>query len=330
MNHKIFISYAREDYYDPDGKVISGNIVQSIEKVLTDNNHSYWIDRNINGGKDWLDDIIKAIKQCKIFIIVLTENAGDSHYVACELKKAIDLKKEIIPIKAVSEIPEKISFLLTSHIEYIDYINSPNTAITKLTQSINIIFDDSLKKLEDLLEASKKERNELDGHIARYCKFQEILQKEIEIKKKEKEYLEYEISVREESIALIRIKEKSTEVEKDSLLVEIANLQRQIEALLTSKANSINTNSANTDVLHETIPIISDIEDLKDNSKVSKPIVTQEENIVQDSNVVAIEKDSSVLEENDKEDSKLDFSEGARKLMMGYFKVSNKNAEESN
>lgn len=320
--NKIFISYAREDYYDENGLVIPDNIVMSIEQVLENNNYKYWIDRNINGGSDWVDDIIKEIKQCKIFILVLTENAGNSYFVTCELRKALELNKKIIPIKAVSEIPEKISFLLTSHVEYIDYIDSSSksSAITKLVNSINIIFDDSLKKLEDLLEASKKERNELDRQIDKYRIFQERLQSEIEIKNKDKVQLEYEISLRIESLELIKKKEKETEDKKDTIVLEIDKLQKQIDSLLTSKANNINTNSENTDLPSvDTPPTISDsdVGDFKDSTTSSKPVINREGS--PEPKETTVEKEPNALEENT-ETSKPDFSESAQTIMMGYFK----------
>lgn len=320
--NKIFISYARQDYYDENGLVIPDNIVMSIEQVLEKNNYKYWIDRNINGGSNWIEDIITAIKQCKIFILVLTENACNSHFVIRELDKALELNKKIIPIKAVSEIPEKIGFLVTSHIEYIDYIgsSSKSSAITKLVNSINLIFDDSLKKLEDLLEASKKERNELDQQIDKYRKFQERLQSEIEVKKKDQVQLENEISLREESLELIKKKEKETEDKKDTIVLEIDKLQKQIDSLLTSKANNINTNSENTDLTSvDTPPTISDsdVGDFKDSTTSSKPVINRERN--PEPEEITVEQAPNALEENT-ETPKPDFSKGAQTIMMGYFK----------
>lgn len=46
MGNKVFISHASRDYRDSNGKIIEGNAISQIIKVLDDNNIERWIDES--------------------------------------------------------------------------------------------------------------------------------------------------------------------------------------------------------------------------------------------------------------------------------------------
>ena len=329
MDHKIFISYARDDYYDQNNQVIPNNIIQRIEDVLNDNDYSYWIDReNIHAAADFVDRIIDAIKKSKVFILVLTENSRDAYFVTCELRKAVAEGKKIILIKAIDEIPESIEFLLTSHVEYIDYFISPEQAIHKLIRSLNVIFDDSLRKLKDILEELEKKRDTLDVNILEYRSFQEKLQNELLVKSEERRCIDTEISLREKSIELLKEEENKTEKSKGEILLEIAKVQVQIEEIVgpqkqKEKILTLETEqNSSTDIDASSI---IDSEDLKDDSIVVKTVKIKEEN----AESIDAENEHNSLEE-ELIIPKPDFTEDGYKFMMGYYDQSKNKEKKEN
>ena len=75
---------------------------------------SVWIDESgISAATQWTDEIVKAIEECKIFIILLSHFAIDSHNVIKELKLASEEKKHIIPVELESvEITSAVKYQL--------------------------------------------------------------------------------------------------------------------------------------------------------------------------------------------------------------------------
>src|SRR5437660_7552558 len=79
----IFISYARNK---------SDTIfVDRLEADLRLQGLRTWVDRReLEGGQDWLDEIEKAIDSCQVLLVVLSDEAIDSHYVKMEYLYALN------------------------------------------------------------------------------------------------------------------------------------------------------------------------------------------------------------------------------------------------
>ena len=76
---KVFISYSKRDYIGDNGQVIPNNVIDMILNVLTDNNISYWIDREgLDLGTTYAETISKKIKDCDTFLFISTKNSPDS------------------------------------------------------------------------------------------------------------------------------------------------------------------------------------------------------------------------------------------------------------
>ena len=107
----IFISYARLDQ----------DFVLQLAQALKDRGLLIWVDQwNIPPGADWDRAIDNAIRDCTRFLMVLSPAATASEYageVRGELRRAMDLNKEILPVLYQScEIPRQLL-----HIEYMDF-----------------------------------------------------------------------------------------------------------------------------------------------------------------------------------------------------------------
>jgi hypothetical protein len=89
MDNDIFISYSRRDQ----------EFVTRLASDLDQQVAGVWFDQSdIQVGQQWHDEIMDGIRACKAFVLVLSPDAAESHYVREELNKALELGKPIIPI----------------------------------------------------------------------------------------------------------------------------------------------------------------------------------------------------------------------------------------
>ena len=79
-NPRILISYARRD---------GQKFADSLRRRLESAGFAIWQDiASLEGGRDWWEQISKAIKQVEYLVMVMTPGALDSRYTAMEWKLA--------------------------------------------------------------------------------------------------------------------------------------------------------------------------------------------------------------------------------------------------
>ena len=108
----VFISYSREDkerVLDLAAKLRSAGV-------------SLWIDQGgIDGATLWGEEIVKALENAKVLLLVVTESAVRSHNVAKEVVLASERKGHILPVHLEpTQIPSSLRYPLAGiqHIEY--------------------------------------------------------------------------------------------------------------------------------------------------------------------------------------------------------------------
>ncbi len=105
MKYDVFISYSRKD----------AEIVDKIESELKKRRISTFLDRtDIMLGKDFAEDIARAIYDCRIFLFVWSENSNQSENTANEISLAIEFEKTVISFKIGAFKPDfKLAYRLT-------------------------------------------------------------------------------------------------------------------------------------------------------------------------------------------------------------------------
>ena len=75
---------------------------------------SVWIDQmSIEGATMWSQEIVAAIRNCKVLILAISENSADSENVVKEVALASEGRKRILPVYLESaEIPESMAYQL--------------------------------------------------------------------------------------------------------------------------------------------------------------------------------------------------------------------------
>lgn len=127
MAKEIFISYKSEEYSDAFW----------VKEQLEKEGLSCWMaPMDISGGTSYATEIPKAIKNCKVFVLILSKGAQESKWVPRELDQAINENKIIMPftIKKCT-LQSDFSFYLTNVQRYDAYLNK-NSAMESLTRDI--------------------------------------------------------------------------------------------------------------------------------------------------------------------------------------------------
>ena len=128
MSH-LFVSYSRRD----------NEKVDSIVNFLEKRNIPVWIDRfGIEGGAQWREQIVTAIQQCTVFVLILSPNSIGSDNVRKEIDIAESMKKRIIPVMLEDvELPPQIMYQLIG-IQRVDLIGDVGKKINNLIRIVDV------------------------------------------------------------------------------------------------------------------------------------------------------------------------------------------------
>ncbi len=152
MSKEVFISYSRKDQ----------TWVNNFTKKLQANHISIWIDqKNIDASTYWQIEIVKAIRNCNIVILLATKASFSSFHVIREVSLAFDERKKIFPIFLEKVlIPDELRYQLTG-IHYFQLYGGASkkklhTLITSLKKIIASQTDASKSPSEEKSKAEIK------------------------------------------------------------------------------------------------------------------------------------------------------------------------------
>ncbi len=128
----VFISYSSKEM----------DIAVKVCSYLEANGISCWIaPRNVDAGGNYPTQIVAAIKQCEMLVLLASENTNASGHVTNEVSIAFDNKKIIIPFKLqqFNFTDEYLYFLGRKH--WIEAYNDINGAMVQLKDTILSLTD---------------------------------------------------------------------------------------------------------------------------------------------------------------------------------------------
>jgi hypothetical protein len=130
--HNVFISYSSIDQLQ----------AETVRGVLEKNGIPCWMaPRDIPGGSNYTKEIPVAIRGCQVFVLILSENAQNSHWVLKELDSAVNLGKVILPFMLEDcQLNDEFNFLLTGAQRYSAYQKKAE-AMETLISRIRAITD---------------------------------------------------------------------------------------------------------------------------------------------------------------------------------------------
>lgn len=129
---EIFISYS----------TIDAVAAETVRDVLETNGLSCWMaPRDIPGGSNYTKEIPIAIRNCTVFLLILSQNAQNSHWVLKELDSAVNAGKVILPFMLEDcVLNDEFNFLLTGAQRYAAYQKKAE-ALETLIRRVRGILD---------------------------------------------------------------------------------------------------------------------------------------------------------------------------------------------
>lgn len=133
MSKDIFISYANEDL----------KLAEKICEYLENDNKNCWIaPRDILPGKEYGEEIIRGIEECKAFVLIYSDESNHSQHVLREVERAVSKEVPIIVYK-ISNSP------LTKSMEYFLLANQWLDATTNQDDKLNELSKSADKLLKE-------------------------------------------------------------------------------------------------------------------------------------------------------------------------------------
>jgi hypothetical protein len=124
----VFVSYASQD------AAIANAVVENLERQGT----KCWIaPRDVTPGSPYADEIVGAINDAKILVLVLSQHAIDSAHVGKEIERASSKRRRIIGLRTdAAPLTRSFEYFL-SESQWIDVavLGMPG-ALTRLTQAV--------------------------------------------------------------------------------------------------------------------------------------------------------------------------------------------------
>jgi hypothetical protein len=133
----IFISYSSKD------RKFVKNLVDSLEEQ----GFTCWIaPEMISAGSSYAREIPKAIRECQVFLLVLSENSQNSVWVEKETDNAISNRKVILPLQ-IDDAPltDAFTFYL-NNVQMISYVMNPEQAMEDLLLQLNLYAEKKIKR----------------------------------------------------------------------------------------------------------------------------------------------------------------------------------------
>ncbi|MDB4635212.1 TIR domain-containing protein [bacterium] len=111
MSSEVFISYSSQDR----------DRIIPVVQYLRNSGISVWVDEgNIHAADLWSEQIVQAIADCRVMVVMMSGNSTDSHNVVKEVMLASEQKKPLLPVYLEpAEIPARLQYQMAGiqHLE---------------------------------------------------------------------------------------------------------------------------------------------------------------------------------------------------------------------
>jgi hypothetical protein len=132
MPHDVFISYSSKN------KVIADAVCARLEE----NKIRVWFaPRDVPPGKAYASAIIQAIDQCRIFILIWSEESNKSNHILNEINHAFNHNITVIPFRIDNVVPTESLEYYIGRTHWLDAITPPlEQHLSKLCDSVKAIL----------------------------------------------------------------------------------------------------------------------------------------------------------------------------------------------
>ncbi len=156
MKKDVFISYSSKE----------ADAANMVRAALEKNGIGVWMaPESIPGGSDYVKEIPAAIRECEVFILMLSDTAQQSIWISSELERAFKSEKIILPFAIENcDLNDDFDFLLSRCQRILAY-EGENAAIETLVRRVKTILkmDDTVIKRQEFSNGDVYEGEFIDG-----------------------------------------------------------------------------------------------------------------------------------------------------------------------
>lgn len=116
MDHEIFVSYATAD------QATASSIVAGLESRGV----RCWVaPRDISAGSEYGQEIVEAVRACRILVVVFSAQANSSPHVRREVERAVSAGKAIVPFRIDDTVPTGAMEYALGNTHWLDALTPP-------------------------------------------------------------------------------------------------------------------------------------------------------------------------------------------------------------
>jgi hypothetical protein len=123
---KVFLSYNRES------EAAATVLVKDCEAL----GHTVWLDHELTGGQKWWDQILVRIRECDVFVLLLTPRSLGSTACQREYRYAIELAKPILPVLVSDGLSTNLLPPELASLQFVDYKEADRAAAFRLAKAL--------------------------------------------------------------------------------------------------------------------------------------------------------------------------------------------------
>jgi TRAP-type C4-dicarboxylate transport system substrate-binding protein len=227
--HDVFISYASPD------RAVAEPICAALESV----NIQCWIaPRNVRVGKVWVEAIVDAIDESRIFLLLLSSNSNSSPQVIREVERAASKNITIVPIKIdVAPMSKGMEFFISRHQWLNVQVPLRKQDLDELIQTIQQLLAEDIRFRT---RRDEEERARLEAQrLAKEKEEREAAERARQQAEEARKSKEAEDRARKEAERLTREKEEREAAERARQQAEEARKAKEIEEKARKEAERL-------------------------------------------------------------------------------------------
>jgi len=125
----VFVSYGRE----------SSATAEALANDIRSLGHEAWFDQQLTGGQAWWNQILETVRNCDVFVFLLTPKSLRSTACMGEYGYAAALRKPILPVLIADGVSTNLLPPALSQIQFVDYRNQDRSAALRLARALATI-----------------------------------------------------------------------------------------------------------------------------------------------------------------------------------------------
>jgi adenylate cyclase len=150
MSHDVFLSHSAAD------RAAATAVLEALERA----GMRCWIaPRDVPAGSEYGQQIVDAVKSCRVFLVIFSENANSSPHVRREVERAVSCDRAIVPFRIADVAPTGAMEYCLGGTHWFDAYPAPlEPHVARLVTTLRQMLGPAVRKGEDAAAAEPAAR----------------------------------------------------------------------------------------------------------------------------------------------------------------------------